>query len=116
MRGPQDIPSTVVRQKVHSVDDRVTQSLVRVVHAHLGPNAPSLALRGTSLHLSEVLQIIFDAVVSVSGRNSIETLLTHLSLLGVVGVGLPFLDQLDGEVVQLIKVVGGVGDRVAVDV
>ena len=116
MRGPQDIPSTVVREKVHSVDDWVTQSLVRVVHAHLRTNAPSLALRGTSLHLSKVLQIILDTVISVAGCDSVETLLTHLSLFGIVGVGFPLLDQLDGEVVQLVEVVGGVSDGVSVDI
>lgn len=90
--GFKDIPSAVVGQEVDSVDNWVTQSLVRVVHAHLRTNAPPLALRRASLHLSKVLQIILDTVVSVTGSDSVEALLTHLSLFGVIGVGLAFLD------------------------
>ena len=72
------IASAVVRQCVAAVDDRVTERLVRVIHAHLRTNAPSQTLFGTLLHLLEVLQVVLNAVLSMLGGYAIETLLTHL--------------------------------------
>lgn len=72
------IPGTVMRKGVASVDDRVAHGLVVVIDADFSTNAPSLTFRRSSLHLSEVLQIVIDAIIAMLGRDAVEPLLSHL--------------------------------------
>lgn len=55
----------MMREEVASVDDGVSEGFVWVIHADLCTNTPPDALIGSSLHFSEVLEIIFDTVVPV---------------------------------------------------
>ncbi|RUS22637.1 LOW QUALITY PROTEIN: hypothetical protein BC937DRAFT_88184 [Endogone sp. FLAS-F59071] len=57
-------------------------------------------------HLLEPLQILFNAQVAVSGRHAIHALYTHRGLVCVIHVGLARLDELQGVLVELRKVVG----------
>lgn len=60
-----DLPGAVVRQDIATVDHRVTESLVRVVNAHLRADAPPKTLLSALLHLLEMLQVVLDTVVTV---------------------------------------------------
>lgn len=55
----------MVGNQVAPVDDGVAESLVRVVDAHLGTDAPPKALLGALLHLLEMLQVVLDTVIAV---------------------------------------------------
>ena len=72
------IPRSVMWKHVATVDDRVTESLVGVVDAHLRTDTPAETLLGSLLHLIEVLEVILDAVITVLRSDTIEALLTHL--------------------------------------
>lgn len=109
-------PSAMVGEEVDTIDYWVTKSFVWVVDAHLGTETPPLALVATSRHLLEMLQVVLDAVVTVLGRDSVHTLLAHLLLLGVVRVRLSSVDHLESEFVELIEVIGRMGDPVAMDI
>ena len=109
-------PSAMVGEEVDTIDYWVTKSFVRIVDAHLCTETPPLALIATSCHLLEMLQVVFDAVVAVLRRDSVHTLLTHLLLLGVVRICLSCVDHLEGKFVELIEVIGRMGDPVAMDV
>ena len=104
----------MVGKNIASVNDRIAHGLVGVVHAHFRTDTPPQALIGALFHLSEMLQVVFDAVLTVARRDTIPALLTHLRLLGVVRVRLALFDHPDRLRVQLIEPVGRVRNRVAV--
>ena len=68
----------MMRQSIAPIDNRVAHGLVVVIDTDFGTDAPSLAFSRTSFHLGEVLQIVFDAIVAMLGRDSVESLLSHL--------------------------------------
>ena len=111
-----NVPGSVVREWVTAVDDRIAQRLVRVIDAQLGTETPACALGRALGHLLEVLEVVLDRVVAMLGRNAVHALLAHLLLLGVVRVRLAGLDHLQSILIQLVEVVRGMRDFVAMNV
>ncbi|KAH3684301.1 hypothetical protein WICPIJ_004741 [Wickerhamomyces pijperi] len=108
--------SSVVRSQVASVDDWVSHGFVWVVDGHLGTQTVLQPFFGTVLHLlGEDLQVLFDGTFSSGRGDTVHSLVSHLLLDGVVTVGLALLDQLDGQVVHFLEVVGGESGLVALD-
>ena len=103
-------------EQVRPVDNRITESLVGIIHAHLGAQTPTNAFLGSLGHLLEVLEVVLDAVIAMLGGNAVHTLLAHLLLLGVVRVRFTSLDHLQGILIQLIEVVRRMRNFVAMDV
>ena len=110
-----DLPSATMGNQVAAVDDGVTEGLVRVVDRDLGTQTAGLTKLGGVLHLFKTAQVLLNREIAALGSNTVHTLSTHLLLSGGIGVGLALLDQLDGVVVDGVKVVGGVGDNRRVD-
>ena len=65
-------------------------------------------------HPFEFLEGFSDGAVSEGGFSAVFTLLLDLFRSRVINVSLAFLDQLNGESMELIEVVGGEGDEVRV--
>ena len=55
----------MMRKEVTSVDDRVSQSFVRIIYADLCAYTPSDAFIRPCFHLGEVLEIVLDTIVAV---------------------------------------------------
>jgi hypothetical protein len=72
------VPNFVMRSEIASINDRIPESLVVVVHADLGTKTPTLTLRCPCLHFIETAHIIADRAVTVLGGNSQHSLLSHL--------------------------------------
>lgn len=106
----------MVRDGDASVDDGVSHRLVGVVVAHLGSEAPLLTLLGSLGHLVEPVQVVRDGRLPSTRGDPVEPLVPHLLLEGVVAVGVAVVDELDRNLVQLVKVVRRVRDRVKRDV
>lgn len=104
----------MMRCYITSVDHRIPHRFVRVVDAHLGSNAPSETLCSSGLHLVEAFQIFLNRVVPMLRCNPIHAFLAHLELLGVFGVGFSSFDELYGQIIEMFKVVRGVGHLVTV--
>lgn len=109
------IPRPMVWLCVRAIDDGVPQRLVRIVHAHLGADAPAQSRGFSRGHLRESGEVVWDRRVSPFGGDAVHPLLPHLHLLGVVGVRLPAFDHLHAVVVQFLEVIGRMGMYVAVD-
>lgn len=99
----------MVCSNITSVDHRVPHRFVRVVDAHLRSNAPSETLCGSTLHLVKVFEIVLDRGVPILRCNTIHTFITHLELFSVVSISFPRFEELHGQIVQMLEVVGRVG-------
>lgn len=106
----------MMRQQIASVDDWVTEGLVRIIDAHLRTDAPAHALGCALLHLLEVREVVLNAVVAMARCDAVPAFLPHLLLHSVVRVCLALLDESDCKLVQVVEVVGRVRDSVAMDV
>lgn len=89
--------------------------LVLVIGGDLGTNAPAETLGSTHLHLLKVGQTLLGGKLTTRARNTIPTLFLHGLLVGIIGIGLAQLDDLDTVGIKLIKVVTGVGSFVGFD-
>lgn len=105
----------VVRGRVAAVDDRITHSLVGVVDRHFSPNTPPCAFVSSFVHLFEPSQVLFNRSIPPLARFSIHSLRSHSLLLGVICVGVSVLDDLDGILMQLVKVVTAVTSLIGCD-
>lgn len=93
----------------------IVQYLVLVIGRDLGTNAPAQTLGSTLLHLLEAGQALLGRKLTARARDTIPTLFLHGLLVGIVGIGLAQLDDLDTIGIKLIKVVTGVGGFVGFD-
>lgn len=55
----------MVGEEIAPVDDRVPKGFVGVVYTDLRTDTPSNALIRSRLHLGEMLQIVFDAILAM---------------------------------------------------
>ena len=101
---------------VAAVDDGVAQSLVGVVDGKLSADAVLKTLLGAVLHLlGEDAQVLFDAAVATARGNTLPALVAHGLLVGIIGVGVALLDHAHAHLVEVVEVVGSVGDGVGLD-
>ena len=113
-----DIPlasCTVVRMGGDdAVDDRITEVHVRVGHINLGTEHHLAILYLAALHGFEQAQVFLDRTVAIrrshTGFGRRTFLLGYLLGRLLIHVGLTLLDETDGEVVELLEVVGSVID------
>lgn len=98
-----------------SVDDGVSHGLVGVVDRHFGSETPFGTLVRSERHLVEPGERLLDGGLSSARGDTLHPLVPHLHLGGVVAVGVTRLDELDGELVELVEPVGRVRDRVGLD-
>ena len=104
------VTGTVVRSLDDAVDDRVAEVHVRVCHVDLGTQNHRTFFQFAAVHLVEQLQVFFDRAVTIG---AVCARLCRRPFLGsdlfgrlLVDVCFSFLDQLDGEVPELLEVVG----------
>ena len=106
---------TVVRVRSDdTVHDRVAEVHVRVSHVNLGTQHHLAFLNLAVLHSLEQAQVLFYGTVAVGRVGAGFGRRTFLcgNLLGglLVHIGFTLLDETDGEVVECVKIVGGIED------
>ena len=99
------VASPVMGLRIATVDDGIAHSLVGVVHADFGSNAPSDALLRALFHLLKVGKINLNGSVSPLTWQSIPSLVLHGLLLGVVRVRFALFEHGDGVLIELVEVV-----------
>jgi hypothetical protein len=108
-------PSTMMRGRIAPVDDRITKCFVRIVYANLGPETPSCTFGAARSHFLETLQIFFNRIVAMLGRDSICSFLAHLLHASVIRITFACFQELNCVIVKLVKVVGSVRQDVRLD-
>jgi len=108
------VTSLVMLFSLASVEHGVTEAPDLVLHVHLGADAESGGLSGE--HLVEALHVLRYRHDAVLALDSCITLLLHLLSGSVVSVSLAVGDKFTGSFLNLLEVVGGVGDLVGGDV
>mmetsp|Transcript_3780 Transcript_3780/g.10537 ORF Transcript_3780/g.10537 Transcript_3780/m.10537 type:complete len:363 (-) Transcript_3780:291-1379(-) len=97
--------SMVRRLDLATVEHRVAQALVFALHVHPATDAALQALRAAGEHLLPQTQVLLHGVLAPGAFDARVALLPHLVHLGVVDVGLAFLDDSLHQLLQLGEVV-----------
>ena len=104
------VTRAVVRSLHHTVDNRVAEVHVRACHVNLGTEHHLAFLYLAGVHLLEQVEAFFHGAVAVRAfrsRLGRRTLLRRYLFRGLfVHIRFPFLDEADGEVPQLLEVIG----------
>ena len=110
---------TVVRVLHDAVDDRVAEVHVRVGHVDFGSQDHRALLNLATVHLEEEGHVLLDRPVAVG---AVRARLGRRAFLGcdllgrlLVDIGLAFLDQADGEVPELLEIIGRIVDVLPVE-
>jgi len=110
-----DLPCSMLQSYITPIYDRIVKRLVRVIHAHLDANTPMETFLGACLQRSEALQVVISRIIAMFRCNAVHPFLTHLGLLCIFGVGFAWVHKFKSEAVQVVEVVWGVSDFVAVE-
>ncbi|CCZ70572.1 uncharacterized protein BN759_02712 [Bacteroides sp. CAG:702] len=104
------VTRAVVRSLHHTVDNRVAEVHVRACHVNLGTEHHLAFLYLAGVHLLEQVEAFFHGAVAVRAfrsRLGRRTFLSRYLFRGLfVHIRLSFLDEADGEVPQLLEVIG----------
>jgi len=71
-------PGSMMRDSIASIDHGIPKCFVGIIDADFGTQAPLKTFWPCCLHRGEILEIFFDAVVSVGGSDTVPSLFTHL--------------------------------------
>ena len=74
----ENVPSTVMRQNIAPIDNRIAHRLVRIIDAHFGTKTPALAFGAAGCHFFEAGEVLFNCAVAPGGGDTFSSLLTHL--------------------------------------
>ena len=95
-----------------AVEDRVAQVDVRRGHVDLGAQRTGAVRELAGLHAGEQVEVLFHGAVAeravLARLGQAAAVFAHLVGIQIADEGLAGLDQLDGPVMQLVEVIGGV--------
>mmetsp|Transcript_21967 Transcript_21967/g.46705 ORF Transcript_21967/g.46705 Transcript_21967/m.46705 type:complete len:264 (+) Transcript_21967:1081-1872(+) len=98
-----------------SVENGISQALVVILHVDLSSNTALQALWGALQHLSPQPESLLNGLASpTAGRPGIP-FLPHLIYVGVVHISPAPLDHALADLLQLLEMVGSVGDHIRED-
>ena len=110
------VAGAVVLGVEDAVHHRVAHVQVGRGHVDLGPQGPGAVRELAGAHALEQVQVLLDRAVAIgalpAGFGQRAPVLPNLVRGQIADVGLAGLDQLDGPLVQLVEVVGGVEEPV----
>lgn len=99
-----------MRVVLDTIDHGVSESGIDVFLVDFGTKRHRPFLMQSQPHLVEQLQVLFDRPVSILGGESVRSLLPHLLGRLVADERVSLLDELESEVIEDFKVVGGMCD------
>lgn len=112
-----------MNRDIGSVNNGVAHSLVRIVQANLGSDAPPQPFRGTQTHFLKPRKILLDTSVTPLRGDSMPTFMRHagevavllgwararqvggVGIIGIISVCLTVADDLHSKAVQPVEMV-----------